>query len=151
MSIQGIKPIASLGSALLGRRAPARRVPLSFAPPEEVLADSHIAGEVPEVVLQVARLAQALGLDAPTDGPAGGIFEDGAGPVRRRVAFTLRLDPVRHARLRQIAAAQRRSAQTVLVEAFDRYCAGSSGSAASSTEISATAPSPRKASTGNQP
>ena len=145
MGAEGIKPMASLGSALLGGRAPARRVPLTFAPIEELTADSAIEADLPEVVLQMARLAHALGIDAPAErvddhGTSGGA-------ARSRIAFTLRLDPARHGHLRRIAAAQRRSAQQVLIEAFDRYSAGASGTAASS----ATLPSPRKAPTGNQP
>lgn len=160
MSTEGIKPMASLGSALLGRRAPARRVPLTFAPIEELTADATIDADLPEVMLQVARLAQALGIDTPADvvdaheqvgqGQVGQEQvgqEQVGGPARSRVAFTLRFDPARHGQLRQLAATQRRSAQQVLVEAFDRYCAGQSGTAASS----ATKSSPCQAPTGNQP
>ena len=92
-----------------------------------------------------ARLAQALGLDGsgdPVDNQGPAVFV--VGP---RVAFTVRLDPTRHGRLRQVAASQSRSAQQVLVEAFDRYIAGSAGT----TSRSATLSSPSTASTGNQP
>jgi len=149
MSAEGIKPMASLGSSLLGRRATTRRVPLTFAPIEELTVDSAIDPDLPEVVLQVARLAQALGIDTPADVIDAQDPADGA--ARTRVAFTLRLDPARHGRLRQLAAQQARSAQQVLIEAFDRYLdrytAGASGAAARS----ATSSSPRKAPTGNQP
>ena len=145
MSAEGIKPMASLGSALLGRRAALRRSPLIFAPIEELTVNSPIDADVPEVVLQVARLAQALGIDAPAEG--GDAQDETAGTGRARVAFTVRLDLARHGRLRQLAALQHRSAQQVLVEAFDRYCAGTPGDAA----LSATKPSPSKAPTGNQP
>ena len=145
MSAEEIKPMASLGSALLGGRTALRRVPLSFAPLAEITADADVVADPPEVVLQVARLAQALGLDGsgdPVDNQGPAVFV--VGP---RVAFTVRLDPTRHGRLRQVAASQSRSAQQVLVEAFDRYIAGSAGTASRSATLS----SPSTASTGNQP
>jgi hypothetical protein len=145
MSAEGIKPLASLGAGLLGRRAPARRVPLTFAPIEDLAGDADVEADLPEVVLQVARLAHALGISAPAE-LVDGDAQASAAP-RQRIAFTLRLDPVRHGRLRQIAADQRRSAQQVLVEAFDHYSDGASGPAA----IPATLPSPSEAPTGNQP
>ena len=86
MSAEGIKPMASLGAALLGRRATTRRVPLTFAPIEELTVDSAIDPDLPEVVLQVARLAQALGIDAPADVIDAQDPADGA--ARTRVAFT---------------------------------------------------------------
>jgi hypothetical protein len=149
MSIEAPKPMASLGAALLGRRVsgpkPAKRVPLSFAPIEQIAADTTLQAELPEVVLQVARLAHALGIDAP--GELVDSHDAVGAPARQRVAFTLRLDAARHRQLREMATTQRRSAQQVLVEAFDRYCAGAPGSA----DNPATLPSPRKAPTGNQP
>lgn len=145
MGAEGIKPFASLGASLLGRRAPARRVPLTFAPIEDLANDADVEADLPEVVLQVARLAHALGIAAP-----GELVDDdsqSSAPARQRIAFTLRLDPARHGRLRQIAAAQRRSAQQVLVEAFDHYCDGATGPAA----LPATLSSPSEAPSGNQP
>ena len=126
MSIRTIKPMASLGAGLLGRTAPTGRVPLSFAPAEIPATDAVESTEVPEVVLQVARLAQTFAADLPADPLAT------PGPVSlaaRRVAFTLRLDPVHHDRLRRVSAAQQRSAQQLLIEALDCYVAGVSGAA----------------------
>ena len=142
MAVHPIKPMASLGAGLLGRAAPARRVPLSFAPVEQLSADAVADAAVPEVVLQVARLAQAFAPDAVDEPLAAPPQGDTSG---RRVAFTLRLDPVHHDRLRQVAAAQQRSAQQVLVDALDYYSAGASGVA---TRL-ATVPSRRKALNGN--
>jgi hypothetical protein len=146
MSTEGIKPLASLDGAMLGRRGLARRVPLSFAPIEDIVSDDSVATELPEVVQQVARLARALGIDVPDDEVAD-LPIDGADTARRRVAFTLRLDAVRHARLRAIAGDEGRSAQQVLIEALDLYRAGTAGPTASP----ATESSHRKAPTGNQP
>jgi hypothetical protein len=146
MGVHPIKPMASLGAGLLGRAGSARRVPLSFAPVEPLLADplaDPLAdAEVPEVMLQVARLAQAFAPALSAEPAAGPQPVVASG---RRVAFTLRLDPVHHDRLRRVAAAQNRSAQQVLVDALDHYSAGASGTAATS----ATVPLRRKALNGN--
>jgi hypothetical protein len=145
MGAEGIKPLASLNAGMLGRGGGSRRVPLTFAPLEP--ASDDVAVELPEVVQQVARLARALGIDVPAD-PVVPPVAEAADTGRRRIAFTLRLDAQRHGRLRAIAVAQARSAQQVLVDAFDRYQAGATGHAA---DLPATAPSHRKAPTGNQP
>jgi hypothetical protein len=142
MGVHPIKPMASLGAGLLGRAGSARRVPLSFAPVEPLLADPLADAEVPEVMLQVARLAQAFAPALSAEPAAGPQPVVASG---RRVAFTLRLDPVHHDRLRRVAAAQNRSAQQVLVDALDHYSAGASGTAATS----ATVPLRRKALNGN--
>jgi hypothetical protein len=144
MGVHTIKPMASLGAGLLGRTAPARRVPLTFAPVEELFADTPAATEAdaPEVVMQVARLAKAFAPALPGEPAAAPQAAVGTG---RRVAFTLRLDPVHHDRLRQLAAAENRSAQQVMVDALDCYSAGVSAAAATRT----TLPSHRKALNGN--
>ncbi|WP_051280653.1 hypothetical protein [Novosphingobium acidiphilum] len=140
MNAGGIKPLASLDAAMLGRRGLARRVPLSFGAPEAGAPEAGGPAEVPEVIRQVERLAAALGLD----GPAPAVAEPGE--PARRIAFTLRIDPVRHARLRQVVAAEGRSAQLVLTDALDLYCGRAA--AASSPAIIA---SHRTTPTGNQP
>ena len=145
MAIEGIKPLASLDGTMLGRRAPGRRVPLSFAPIEDCTGIERPDADVPEVVRQVERLALALAGDAPADRIDD--LSDDAGATRRRIAFTVRLDAARHGQLRRTAAAEGRSAQAVLVDALDLYCARATGAPASS----ATLPSRRNASTGNQP
>ncbi len=135
------KSFASLNAGMLGRSDAVRRVPLSFAAVEKEADDIAEAVEVPEVVRRVERLALALGLeiDAPvtTDAPI-----EVVPPARtRRVAFTLRIDPVRHARLRQIVSTEGRSAQQVLIDAMDQYCA----------QFAAAHLSHTQASTGNEP
>jgi hypothetical protein len=127
MAAEGIKPLASLQAGMLGRRGATRRVPLSFAPPPEDVEPG--TAELPEVVLQVMRLAQALGVDTPVgsvdDLPQVAAALDAlpeiAAETRRRIAFTLRLDADRHARLRALAATEGRSAQQLLTDALDRY------------------------------
>jgi hypothetical protein len=126
MAAEVIKPIASLQAGMLGRRGTARRAPLTFAPPPEEIEPG--TAELPEVVLQVMRLAQALGVDTPVgsvdDLPQVAAALDALPEIAaqtRRVAFTLRLDGDRHARLRALAAAEGRSAQQLLIDALDRY------------------------------
>ena len=104
------KPMASLGASLLGRRPEKRRVPLSFAPVEPDAADT----DIPEVLRQIERLAEALGLETAEPQAAG---------ATKRRACTVRLDATRHAQLRQIAEARATSAQRVLVDALDHYLA----------------------------
>ncbi len=133
MSAEGIKPLASLEAGMLGRRGAARRVPLTFAPPPEQVEPG--SAELPEVVLQVMRLAQALGVDTPVGSvdalpqvaAALDALPEIVAETHRRVAFTLRLDAERHARLRALAAVEGRSAQSVLVDALDHYCRPATG------------------------
>jgi hypothetical protein len=119
--------MASLDAGLLGRRSALRRVPLSFVPadPGEPGQDAVQDDTVPEVRRQIERLALAMEQPA-ADAPQVEASAAGAS----RIAFTLRLDAERHGNLRQIAAAQRRSAQRVLIEAFDIYCAPTPSSSA---------------------
>jgi len=130
------KPMASLVSGMLGRRVEGRRVPLSFAPVETDAPDAA----VPEVLRQIERLAVALGLGAPEPVEADGT-------KRRRIASTVRLDPTRHAHVRQIANARATSVQCVLVEALDLYLA----TIPSTPTMNATPPSRVPRSTGNKP
>ena len=50
-------------------------------------------------------------------------------PAREKAAFTLRLDPVRHARLKHACNASSRSAQQVVTQALDAFLAAAGGSA----------------------
>ncbi len=139
------KPIASLDAGLLGRRAGARRVPLSFAPTD---ADLLVQAEPPEVHRQVERLALALGAgfaDAPNGSDQDADHGLPGNSPRRRVAFTVRLDTARHGQLRQIAVAQARSAQSVVIEALDLFHTA----LAIAPTRSATSVSPHHRSTGN--
>jgi predicted HicB family RNase H-like nuclease len=61
---------------------------------------------VPEVLRQQAELEAAI---APKLGAKG------------KAAFTLRLDPARHLRLRMACAAKGKSAQVVVTQALDAY------------------------------
>ena len=50
-------------------------------------------------------------------------------PAREKAAFTLRLDPVRHARLKHACNASSRSAQQVVTQALDAFLAAAGGAA----------------------
>ncbi|WP_428331797.1 hypothetical protein [Novosphingobium sp.] len=132
MTGSGPKPMASLGSSLLGRRAGGRRVPLSFAPIEADVPDAAI----PEVLRQIERLTVALGIGTHEPQPG----------AKQRIACTVRLDATRHARMREIANARATSAQRVLVDALDHYL-----DATSTPSTLATPSSRAPRSTGNQP
>lgn len=95
------KPLASLSAGLLARKGearPALRPQLHIAP-----------GNSSPVAEQQARIAAAF--DAPQRAVAG---------AKDRSAFTLRLDPERHLKLRLVGARTHRSAQSLLIEALDR-------------------------------
>ena len=49
--------------------------------------------------------------------------------AREKAAFTLRLDPARHARLKDACAARGRSAQQIVTQALDAFLAAASGPA----------------------
>ena len=126
------KPLASLGPQLLARKGsarPAMRPALgalalqSFdldqddlgwndmgeaAPVREVRAVSAMA-PVPRVVAQQQELERKVSEDSrPAIAPG------------RRAAFTLRIDPDRHLRLKLACTIKGRSAQSLLTEALDR-------------------------------
>ena len=138
MSSHPIKPFGSLDAGMLARRGFARRTPIVFAPsaPDPV-AEVAEAVEVPEVLRQVERLAQALAGTAPAAQAEPG----------RKIAFTLRLDSARHARLRGVVAAEGRSAQQVLIEALDHYLHSAALAAPSTLHPVPHRPSP----TGTRP
>ncbi len=158
MRALGTRRLASLDATMLDRRGLARRVPLSFAlfsADEAFSADDAPAlarAPEPEVVRQVVRLTQVFTAEpepAPASvapamaepAPAASVVAVAvaAEPARRkRVAFTLRLDAEHHRQLRQIAGAQHRSAQQVMIEALECYSVGLSDV-------------PALATTGNQP
>lgn len=143
------KPLASLSSSLLARKGQAKPAmrPQAFgamsvhddlgwndmgypgnrpAAPVEVPAREAIS----PVLVQQAAIAEGLGAEpaprpqetdtrpadvVPISRAKAGLME------RARAAFTLRLDPDRHLRLRLACAVDRRSAQQIVTEALDEY------------------------------
>lgn len=132
------KPFAALTGSLLARKGaarPAMRSPVSLdwagldtaspvpvaetVPLAEVVALEE-AGEddsQPEVLRQIAQLSAVMGRKVAATRRAAQDVEQLPG---KKVAFTLRLDPRRHALLRACCTAERRSAQSLLIEALDR-------------------------------
>lgn len=126
------KPLASLGPQLLARKGgarPAMRPALGAlavqafdldqddlgwndmgepAPSGEVLTMPKVSA-VPRVVEQQHELERKIKVERRPAAASG-----------RRAAFTLRIDPGRHLRLKLACAIKGRSAQSLLTEALDR-------------------------------
>lgn len=145
------KPLASLSSGLLARKGtahPAMRPQLVLGTDEqrEVLANlgaaapalddlavgspsvSHDQHRVPPVIVQqLEALAAAVAEMPPLASrprTKGGKEVRSALADGRKAAFTLRLDQYRHLRLRLACTLEQRSAQSVLIDALDRFLAG---------------------------
>lgn len=108
------KSFASLSAGLLARKGEARPAMRrqAFEPgfetaPADDLGWNDMGDEPPAVVRQQAAIARefADAVSAPSD--------------RKKAAFTLRLDPERHLRLRLVCAARHRSAQQIVIQALD--------------------------------
>lgn len=123
------RPLASLSSGLLarpGQAKPAMR-PQVFAPtPLEDLGwndmgqqpqPSPAPAELPPVLAERAELAQAVTAPAPVRAKPAAT----ASTAIHKAAFTLRLDPDRHLRLRLASAVGGRSSQQLLVAALDAF------------------------------
>jgi len=97
-----------LGWNDMGETAEARVVPIS----------GHDAGSAvtPEVLVRRKMLARAIaGSGARAANANGSVAEKG-----KRAAFTLRIDPERHFKLRLACSVTQRSAQQLLTEALDK-------------------------------
>lgn len=94
-----------------------------FAPPHQAAAVEEpiveTVAEVPTVVQQREAVEQAFEVEAaaPVRAPRAAPGSKG------KAAFTLRLDPDRHLKLRLAAAVKHRSAQAIVVAALDAYLA----------------------------
>lgn len=134
------KPFASLTGSLLARKGAARpamrsHVSLDWAGVEPAMPQAQLepdalpladvvaleeAGEDdsrPEVLRQIAQLTAVINRKVAANRRATLDVERLPG---KKVAFTLRLDPRRHALLRACCTAEQRSAQSLLIEALDR-------------------------------
>lgn len=126
-TIPGPDPMPSLGLT-----------PARVQDEEEVVpADIVPADAVPAVVLQQSAVAESIGAEpepveeaAPEQmvaeaKPAAAVVSiaaaRGAMPARAKAAFTLRLDPERHLRLRLACAVDNRSAQQIVTQALDEF------------------------------
>ena len=139
-----LKPFASLSSSLLARKGQAK--PAMRPQAYETMSAHEDLGwndmgypagrgaapveAVPPVVAQQAAIADELGVE-PAPKPV--VTEARSAPVvqisrarpglmaRAKAAFTLRLDPDRHLRLRLACAVDHRSAQQIVTQALDEY------------------------------
>lgn len=146
-----IKPAASLSSGLLARKGQARPAmrPQGFHGPATTLDDlgwNDMGGEAvqsapapaPVVPLTPAAapvappvstvppvLVERESLRGEIETPAMTVSAPRAAtlPAKGKAAFTLRLDPDRHLRLRLASASRNRSAQVLVVEALDAFLA----------------------------
>ncbi len=142
------KPLASLSSGLLARKGaarPAMRPQLVLSvdgQARSATAQSDDLGwndmgdqvqpttadhvEPPAILKQIEALAAAV---AQMSVPVAEQRTKGGKPIRsalqegRKAAFTLRLDNYRHLRLRLACTLEDRSAQSVVIEALDRFLA----------------------------
>jgi hypothetical protein len=136
------KPFASLSSGLLARKGQAKPAmrPQAYAltPHEDLgwndmghsvdVAEAQPAPE-PVVRIQQAVIAGGLGISSEQPpvqpAPAAEVVSISRAKVglvaRAKAAFTLRLDPDRHLRLRLACAVGHRSAQQIVTQALDEY------------------------------
>ena len=139
------KPLASLSSSLLARKGHARPAmrPQVFAPSAErtgadqddlgwndMGAEPMVSAAIPAIVRQQAALAERFEPTAaerpvlPLPTIAIARVKQAAKGRTTKAAFTLRLDPDRHLRLRLACAIGRMSAQAIVTEALDHYLGG---------------------------
>jgi hypothetical protein len=97
--------------------------------PETPLVDETVVVETPAVIRQQENLVREL-----TPLALEAVRKIRAAPGSKgKAAFTLRLDPERHLKLRLICAVTHRSAQAIVVEALDTYLNTQSAVAALAT------------------
>ena len=114
------KPLASLSANLLARKGEARpairRAYVPLVPGAPAREDDKPAAPAPvSPKLQQEWISQAF---APLSKAR---LMPVAMPRTAKAAFTLRLDPERHLRLRLVSAVKNRSAQQIVTEALDAF------------------------------
>ncbi len=134
VALRESKPIAALSSSLLARKGQARPAmrPQGLAGPAGAARDLNDLGwnDMGEDAAPVPRIAPRLDAAAIAASPADEAevaeaeVAQAALPAGRRKAFTLRLDPDRHMRLRLASAVRRCSSQWLVTQALDAYLAG---------------------------
>ncbi|HCB74813.1 MAG TPA: hypothetical protein DEP91_01340 [Sphingomonas bacterium] len=159
------KPLASLSSGLLARKGQARPAmrPQGFvgltSPLEDLgwndtgeasaPAPAEVAPLTPEmpvpatapepaVIAQREALSREVAAVEPASEPVPVDFTRLSAAVstrRGRAAFTLRLDPERHLKLRLATAVEGRSAQLIVTEALDNYLNNLAGVEALAAQI----------------
>lgn len=91
------------------------------APEPVAQADTRPVVVQPVVVQPVPVVARPVA-SAPVAAPAAPLVRAAPG-TKPKAAFTLRLDPERHLRLRLVCAVNHRSAQQIVTQALDEYLA----------------------------
>ena len=135
------KPMASLSGGLLARKGDARPairrayVPLTTVAPLPVSVQKETASDEQHDDLGWNDLRAAVSAPPPPPvvrqhqeriartflEPAEKAKAEATAPLKARAAFTLRLDPERHLRLRLASAVGRRSAQRIVTQALDAF------------------------------
>ncbi|OQW46663.1 MAG: hypothetical protein A4S16_09850 [Proteobacteria bacterium SG_bin6] len=145
------KPFASLSSGLLARKGHARpamrpqslafgtggasledlgwndmgdpTAPAPVVPLTAPVAEMAPPVETPPVLRQRARLQAEVEVPVAPEPVAVETVVNPvlAGPAKTKAAFTLRLDPARHLRLRLASALKRHSSQRLVTEALDQF------------------------------
>jgi hypothetical protein len=126
MAVAGLTPMAQVSA-----------LPESNLPESNLPALTPAPVTVPAVVEQRRLLAEKVAAPAAEPGPApvsvavAAVVQapvasaaPQAQPRRAKAAFTLRLDPERHLRLRLACAVGNRSAQQIVTQALDAFLAG---------------------------
>lgn len=145
----GAKPLASLSSGLLARKGqarPAMRPQLALGPSPHPVADDlgwndmggDVAAPLPPVLAEREALKEEIEKTPPPAAetpaapaihaePVSAVPPDVVERIGReaarggKAAFTLRLPPDRHLRLRLASAVRHRSAQAIVTEALDAF------------------------------
>jgi hypothetical protein len=128
------EPLEDLGWNDMGDDAPAPTPPLALhnAPiatlvvPPRVVAQQeelvqHFEARAPEPVVVAPVVVRPVAA-RPVVAPAAPVVRAAPGG-KPKAAFTLRLDPERHLRLRLVCAVNHRSAQQIVTQALDEYLA----------------------------
>lgn len=108
-----------MGEAPAPQSVPVPAIPEPVAPAPEPVAET-----LPESVAETPSEPEPEpAAEAPAVAPEVALVADivASLPPKARAAFTLRLDPERHLRLRLAAAVARRSAQAIVTEALDAH------------------------------
>lgn len=90
----------------------------------ETVDETVVAAVVEEAPLLVAKAAPAVIAVAPVPAPRRAPRQRSAAGSKAKAAFTLRLDPERHLKLRLACAVGGHSAQQIVTEALDQLLAG---------------------------
>lgn len=103
--------------------APVSQAPTISQAPTPIIAETPIVEDapLPVVVEQRRALAEKVAAPAPKKAAPKAVLAAAPELQRSKAAFTLRLDPERHLRLRLACAVGNRSAQQIVTDALDAF------------------------------